>query len=151
MLCYVEPPAAHRVAWAEGPAIVVLGARNVYTLPPLAGTGLKFGSGHQRRPGRPDDGFDEPLARGAAVIGDFAPYLRAAADYRPLRMQVGYYVMDESRRFALHRSGRRIVVTNCDGQMFKFAPLIAERVLDAVEGTRPFDAVARWAAGHADA
>src|SRR5262249_50123911 len=94
MLCYVEPPPAHRAAWAEGPAIVILGARNVYTLPPLAGTGLKFGSGHQRRRGSPAEGFDEPTARGLEVIGDFAPYLREAENYRPLRMQVGYYVMD---------------------------------------------------------
>ncbi len=147
MLCYVEPPPAHRAAWERGPAIVVLGERSVYALPPLAGTGLKFGSGHQRRPGSPAEGFDEPLARGDRVIADFAPYLRDLEDYRPLRIQVGYYVMDDSRRFALHRKGRRVVVTNCDGQMFKFGPLIGERLMSAYDGERSFDEVARWIAG----
>ena len=147
MLCYVEPPPAHRAAWEHGPAIVMLGERSVYALPPLAGTGLKFGSGHQRRPGRPAEGFDEPLARGDRVIADFAPYLRDLEDYRPLRIQVGYYVMDDSRRFALHRAGRRLVVTNCDGQMFKFGPLIGERLMSAYDGERSFDEVARWIAG----
>jgi sarcosine oxidase len=146
-LCYVDPPPQHRVAWAESPAIVGLGARDVYTLPPAAGTGLKFGSGSQRRRGDPSEGFEAPLERGRQVIDDFSPYLREAHAYRPLRIQVGYYVMQESRRFTLERSGRRIVVTNCDGQMFKFGPLLAERILDAIDGERSFVDVAAWAAG----
>ena len=87
------------------------------------------------------------MTRGESVIGDFAPYLRDPQHYRPLRMQVGYYVMNDSRRFALHKSGRRVVVTNCDGQMFKFGPLIGERIVAAIDGERPFDEVARWIAG----
>jgi sarcosine oxidase len=146
-LCYVEPPAPRRAAWSRAPAIVTLGERNVYTLPPLDGAMLKFGSGARRRPGRPADGFDEPVETGAGVIDDFAPYLRDAPAYRPLRMQVGYYVMDASRRFRIERSGQRLVVTNCDGQMFKFGPLIAERILAAFDGEASFDDVVRWAAG----
>jgi len=146
-LCYVAPPPRYEAGWAAGPAIVTLGDRNVYTLPPLAGTGLKFGSGGRRRPGIPRDGFEEPLAQGQRVIEDFGPYLRDAGDYRPLRMQVGYYVMDETRRFALHHGRRAVVVTNCDGQMFKFGPLLAERILAAWDGEQRFDDLARWAAG----
>jgi sarcosine oxidase len=146
-LCYVEPPPAYRESWSSGPAIVVLGDRNVYALPPLGGTGLKFGSGARRRPGDPSQGFDEALAQGRRVIDDFAPYLRDARDYRPQRMQVGYYVMDDSRRFALHQTRRRLVVTNCDGQMFKFGPLIGERILAAWDGETPFAELTRWGAG----
>jgi sarcosine oxidase len=146
-LCYVEPPPAYRESWAAGPAIVVLGDRNVYTLPPLAGTGLKFGSGGRRRPGRPSEGFEEGLEQGRQVIDDFGPYLRNAQDYRPLRMQVGYYVMDDSRRFALHQTRRRLVVTNCDGQMFKFGPFIGERIMSAWDGETSFAELARWGAG----
>jgi glycine/D-amino acid oxidase-like deaminating enzyme len=147
MLCYVEAPPQHRDAWARGPAIVVLGDRSVYTLPPLAGTGLKFGSSNRRRPGSPAEGFDEGLDQGRRVIDDFGPYLRDPQDYRPLRMQVGYYVMDDSRRFALRHKGRRLVVTNCDGQMFKFGPLLGERIVAALDGEQSFDALAGWAAG----
>lgn len=148
-LCYVNPPRAYREAWRTGPAIAALGNRNVYTLPSVAGTGLKFGSGHQRRSGTPSPGsFTEPLQRGYRVIEDFGPYLRDAAAYTPVRMQVGYYVMDDSRRFRIERSGRRVVVTNCDGQMFKFGPLLGERLVAAIDGDdAAFDAFARWAAG----
>lgn len=146
-LCYVEPPPAYRESWSAGPAIVVLGDRNVYALPPLAGTGLKFGSGGRRRPGNPSEGFDEGLEQGRRVIDDFGPYLRAARDYRPLRMHVGYYIMDDSRRFALQQARRRLVVTNCDGQMFKFGPLIGERIMSAWDGEAAFAELTRWAAG----
>jgi sarcosine oxidase len=61
-------------------------------------------------------------------------------------MQVGYYVMDASGRFRLDRHGHTIVITNCDGQMFKFGPLLGERVLASFEGE--FSDLARWAAGH---
>ncbi len=145
-LCYVEPPPAYREGWAAGPAIVVLGERNVYALPPLAGSGLKFGSGGRRRPGNPAEGFEEGLEQGSRVIADFGPYLRDARDYRPLRMQVGYYVMDDSRRFALHQTRRRLVVTNCDGQMFKFGPLIGERIMAAWDGETSFAELTRWGA-----
>jgi sarcosine oxidase len=147
-LCYVEPPPSYRESWARGPAVVVLGGRNVYTLPPLAGTGLKFGSGDRRRPARPSDGFESSLEEGRSVIGAFGDYLREAPRYRPLRMQVGYYVMEESRRFALSHAGRRLVVTNCDGQMFKFGPLIGERIMAAWDGELSFDGLTCWAAGH---
>jgi glycine/D-amino acid oxidase-like deaminating enzyme len=146
-LCYVAPPPAYRESWSAGPAIVVLGERNVYALPPLSGTDLKFGSGEQRRLGDPSLGFDEGLERGRRVIDDFGPYLRDTRDYRPLRMQVGYYVMDDSRRFALHRTRRRLVVTNCDGQMFKFGPLIGERIMAAWDGELAFTELTRWGAG----
>jgi sarcosine oxidase len=146
-LCYVEPPPAYRDAWSSGPAIVVLGDRNVYALPPLGGTGLKFGSGARRRPGDPAQGFDAGLEQGRRVINDFAPYLRYARDYRPLRMQVGYYVMDDSRRFALRQTRRRLVVTNCDGQMFKFGPLIGERIMSTWDGETSFAELTRWSAG----
>jgi sarcosine oxidase len=146
-LCYVEPPAAYRRSWETAPALVVIGDRGVYTLPPVRGTGLKFGAGSGRVRAPVSRGFASDVAEGRAVIDAFAPYLRDPGLYRPIRMQVGYYVMDESRRFRLKRDDRRVVVTNCDGQMFKFGPLIGEAILASFEGERSFDEMARWAAG----
>jgi sarcosine oxidase len=147
-LCYVEPPAIYRQSWHDAPAIVVLGDRSVYTLPPVMGTGLKFGAGSHRALASVSRGFQWDLSEGRTVIDAFAPYLRDAPGYRPVRMQVGYYAMSPERRFTISRSGKRIVVTNCDGQMFKFGPLIAEAVMASFDGERSFDEVARWAAGY---
>jgi sarcosine oxidase len=147
-LCYVEAPARYRAGWETAPAIVVIGQSGIYTLPPAAGTGLKFGNGPHRRAQRPSAGFDADIAEAADIIAAFGPYLRDAADYKPLRMQVGYYTMKPDRRFALSRRGRRMVVTNCDGQMFKFGPLVGNELMASFDGERPFDDLTHWAAGH---
>jgi sarcosine oxidase len=146
-LCYVEAPRAHAAAWANGPALVVIGDRGVYSLPPLAGTGLKFGDGAHRRKAAPEAGFDWSIDEGREIIDAFSPFLRDADDYAPLRMQVGYYVMDGSRRFRIETAGKCLFVTNCDGQMFKFGPAVGERIVACCEGTLAPDDLAQWAAG----
>jgi len=147
-VCYIEPPQEHVDAWSKGPSLTDLGPGDNYALPPVRGTGLKFGTGSHRRPGRPSDGFNWDLMEGAQVIGKFAPFLRGATAYKPLRMQVGYYVKDNTGRFRVDRHGRTIVITNCDGQMFKFGPLLGERILASYEGEQSFSDLARWAAGY---
>ncbi len=147
-LCYVEAPERFRAGWGTAPAIVIIGDCGIYTLPSSDGTGLKFGNGPHRRAQRPSEGFGAELAEADGIIAAFSPYLREAADYRPLRMQVGYYTMDPSRRFRFTKEGRRVVVTNCDGQMFKFGPLVGEELMASFDGERSFDDLAHWAAGH---
>ena len=88
------------------------------------------------------------LARGRLTIEAFPPFLREEAGYRVVRGKVGYYVMDAERRFKLEKRDRRLVITNCDGQMFKFGALIGERIAAMIDGEHAFDATARWMAGH---
>lgn len=149
-LVYVDPPSRFAEAWRTGPSIAAIGDSGVYTLPDLRGAGLKFGWGGHRRPGAPDEvGFGADLAaEGQAILAAFAPYLRDADAYRPLRMQVGFYVLDASRRFRIDALERALVITRCDGQMFKFGPLIGERVVAAFDGEVTVPDLARWAAGH---
>ena len=149
-LVYVDPPAQYAQSWRDAPAIAALGDHTGYTLPDLRGAGLKLGYSAHRRRAMPDEaGFDADLASESRIILDaFRPYLNDAEAYRPLRMQVGYYVLDPSRRFRLEKTGRTLVVTNCDGQMFKFGPLLGERILGMVEGRESMDDLARWAAGY---
>ncbi|KLU21051.1 hypothetical protein EOS_37925 [Caballeronia mineralivorans PML1(12)] len=148
-LCYVEPPEAYADAWLHGPCISDLGPGGNYALPPTDGNGLKFGSGSYRRLGKPSDGFQSDLAlEGAQILANFAPFLRQADHYRPVRIQVGYYVRDVSRRFRIEQHGRTTLVTNCDGQMFKFGPLVGERVLGCLEGRQASSDLSRWAAGY---
>lgn len=149
-LVYVEPPAPYAQSWREAPAIAALGDHTGYTLPDLRGAGLKIGYSAHRRRAMPDEaGFEADLISESRVILDaFRPYFKDADAYRPLRMQVGYYVLDPSRRFRFEKTGRALVVTNCDGQMFKFGPLIGERILGMVEGAESMEDLARWAAGY---
>lgn len=147
-LCYVEPPAEFAHAWLNGPSISDLGPGGNYILPPTDGNQLKFGSGSHRRPGAPKDGFASDLAaESASIISNLAPFLRSPEQYRPLRIKVGYYVRDESRQFRIKHDSRSTLVTNCDGQMFKFGPLVGERVLACIAGRQSATGLSDWAAG----
>lgn len=149
-LLYVEPPVAFEKSWREAPAIAAIGDHGGYTLPDLKGAGLKFGHGGHRRLASPEEtGFGSDLeVESTAVLKAFKPYLNQPDDYRPVRMQVGYYVLDASRRFKLDRNGQTLVVTNCDGQMFKFGPLLGERIVSMFEGHESMADLSRWAGGY---
>lgn len=147
-VCYVQSPAQHRAHWANGPCLTDLGHGSNYALMPVQGTGLKFGSGQHRRPGVPADGFGAAPDEGYEVIAHFAPYLRDAADYRPQRMQVGYYVLDRLDAFRVEPQDKAIVITNCGGGMFKFSALMGERVLACIDHEITPEQLQHWAAGH---
>lgn len=149
-LLYLDPPEQFRQSWRKAPSIVVIGQQGGYTLPDLRGTGLKFGSGAHRRRGLPDAlGFDSDLSTESVQIFEaFRPYLHDADAYRAQRLQVGYYILDPSRRFRFEKTGQTLVVTNCDGQMFKFGPLIGERIIDMFDGKVTMEDLAHWAAGY---
>lgn len=149
-LLYVDPPPQYEESWRKAPAIVVIGQHGGYTLPDLQGAGLKFGySPHRRRILPGDGGFDSDFPSESKHIFDaFRPYLHNADGYQPQRMQVGYYILDPSRRFRFEKNGRALVVTNCDGQMFKFGPLVGERIIGMFDGQETMESLAHWAAGH---
>jgi sarcosine oxidase len=93
--------------------------------------------------------FGSDLATESAIIlGAFKPFLKEAEAYKPTRIQVGFYEMDSSRRFNLEMHHRGVVVTNCDGQMFKFGPLLGERIMGMVAGQESAADLHRWAAGY---
>jgi sarcosine oxidase len=147
-VCYVDAPQQYLADWANGPCLTDLGIGDNYALAPAGGTGLKFGSGLHRRAGTPAlTGFKADVQEGYEVIAHFAPYLRDASEYRPVRMAVGYYVKDASSKFRVQQDGQAVVVTNCDGQMFKFSTLMGERVLACIDGELAADELTRWAAG----
>ena len=148
-LVYVRAPEAFAGEWRRTPAIAAIGDSGAYTLPDLRGAGLKFGWGGHRRPGAPDVlGFGSDLGEESrAILATFRPFLRDPDGYEPLRMQVGFYVLDPGRRFRLDAFGRALVVTNCDGQMFKFGPVLGDRIVAALAAPETMPDLARWAAG----
>lgn len=51
-----------------------------------------------------------------------------------------------AQRSGSGRSGGALIVTDCDGQMFKFGPLIGERIAAMFDGQQTIDSLAHWAA-----
>lgn len=147
VLCYVTPPDQHAQNWARGPALVVVGDAIIYSLPPTDGTGLKFGCSNLLEPAAPGGDFNASSEFGQRVLAEFAPYLDQGNRYQALRHVVGYYVKDATRKFRLHAQGCCRVITNCDGQMFKFGPLIGERLAEAIFTETPLDSLTAWIGG----
>jgi glycine/D-amino acid oxidase-like deaminating enzyme len=148
-LLYLEPPLRLIATWATAPAIVDLGvAGDIYAVPPVAGTNLKFGITAHRRPGDPDR--DRGLASDEAA--QLMSHLRGAiADlgtYHVKTLRSCFYAIAPNDRFILERRDRLWVVSACSGHGFKFGVLTGELVAEAVGGTGDADAIAQRLAGH---
>lgn len=148
-LLYVDPPPRLIATWATAPSIIDCGAAaEVYAVPPVGGTSLKFGVGAHRRPGDPDR--DRGLASDEA--GQIMNHLRSVvADlgtYRLKGVRSCFYAMTKDERFILERRERLWIVSACSGHGFKFGALTGELVADAVTGKEDADAIAQHLAGY---
>ena len=146
-VCYVDVPDDIMHQWRSGLCLTDIGIGDNYALMPVRDTGLKFGSGAHRKAGSPALGFSADPDEGYQVIAPFLPFLRHADLYRPRRMAVGYYVKDSSEAFQTDVVGKTLVITNCDGQMFKFGPLMGEKLIACVQGALSPADLKLWAAG----
>lgn len=150
-VCYLEPPERYAAAWRDGPAHDLGRHDAPYILPPVAGTGLKFGTGPQQRLGDPDDARQPDPGEGETLFSQLAPYLKEPEDYRLSEVRICYYATAATPRsddrFLTERQGRCIIVTNCSGHMFKFGAVLGEQLALAATEQLDFARFARWAAG----
>lgn len=149
LLLYLEPPADLVGAWSEAPVLVdSSGGHGAYILPPRGGTRLKVGDHFFTRRGQ---GSDDRIA----TEDDVAPVLDAAAsilarfeEYRVLERKVCYYTVTDDEGFVVEPIGPAgWVLSACSGHGFKFGPLIASGLADAIIGARSAESVTSWAAG----
>jgi sarcosine oxidase len=144
-LIYVDPPAALKSAWADAPAILsVGGASEGYVLPPVAGTGLKFGAGFMKRPADDPEADRTPQpGEGDRLLAAFAPPFARIADYRVSEVVTCAYTYTEDRTFFAAETGRVLAVSACSGHGYKFGAAVGRRVAEAVDGGS-FDRLGRW-------
>ena len=143
---YVRPPEALRPAWAEGPALfLITAASHLYCLPPVDGTGLKFGGAPNLRAGDPD----APLKVGnedlSQIAVAFSPYLADPEGHRMIRGAGACYADPADKRFIIERHGKAVVVTGCGGRMFKFGALVGQRIAQSLGEASRGEALATWA------
>ncbi len=148
VVVYVEPPDDLAGAWARSPALVDFGGpEELYVVPPVAGTGLKFGAGAHRRPGDPDADRTIESDEREQMLAYYAPYLERLDAYRIIGHRVCYYTMANDQRFLSMLSERAAAVSGCSGHMFKFGAVMGERLAEAATGGAGRDGFVRWAAG----
>jgi glycine/D-amino acid oxidase-like deaminating enzyme len=148
-LAYVEAPAEHARRWKRMPILVDLGGPNdLYVVPPVAGTGLKFGAGAHKRPGDPDAPRIPEPGEGERILARFQGRIAALDRYRTLRLQLCHYMIAPDRRFVVEAMGPTLAVSACSGHGFKFGALLGERIAETIlSGVDPAP-LSRWAAGY---
>lgn len=149
VLAYIDPPRRDAARWTIAPVIIDLGpATGFYLVPPVAGTGMKLGDHRFTLTGDPDDDRAARQEDAGPILAAARRRLRDFERYRVLRLTSCYYAVEPEERFVVEPLGRAgWVVSACSGHGFKFAPLLAQRLAEAVAGEHWPDKVARWAAG----
>ena len=142
---YLDPPADLAAAWATAPAILsVGGACDGYVLPPVAGTGLKFGAGFMRRPAHDPEADRMPeLGEGLRLRDAFAPPFARISEYRVRDVVTCAYTFTEDHCFFGRQIGKVLAVSACSGHGYKFGASVGRRVADAIDRDE-IDLLPRW-------
>ncbi len=148
-VAYLDPPADLKTAWEKAPAILDVGGPvDGYVLPPVDGTGLKFGSGLVKRPSAPDIDRDPEPGEGERIRDLFAPPFARIAEYRVTKVVTCAYTFTADERFFARARGKALIVSACSGHGYKFGAAIGRRIAEAVTSgdTSRFQ---RWLAAEA--
>ena len=142
---YLNPPADLAAAWRTAPGIVSVGGTcEGYVLPPVAGTGLKFGAAFMRRrtPDPEADRTAEP-GEGERLRDAFSPPFARIQDYRVRDVVTCAYTFTGDRSFFGRRIGRVLAVSACSGHGYKFGASVGRRVAEAIDRDR-IEALSGW-------
>ena len=143
-VAYLEPPADLKAAWETAPAILDVGGKvDGYVLPPVGGTGLKFGSGLVKRPSSPDIDREPEPGEGERIRGLFAPPFARIEDYAVTRVATCAYTFTADERFFAATRGRALIVSACSGHGYKFGAAIGLRIAEAI-GSHDFRRFEKW-------
>lgn len=131
---YLDPPEDLKAAWQAAPVIVDVGGTiDGYVLPPVDGTGLKFGAGIHKRPCQPGEEREPRPDEGQQLRDYFAPPFARIADYQVDRVVTCTYTFTSDRKFFARQAGRVTAVSACSGHGYKFGAAVGRRVAAAVE------------------
>ena len=128
-----SPPADLYAAWAAAPIILSVGGDNeAWSIPPVAGTGLKFGSGLMCHDAGPDEGEAHTPEIGTRLVGAMGPAVTRLGEYRVRNVRRCAYIVTKDERFLSRRHKRLMVVSACSGHGYKFGAAVGRRVAEAV-------------------
>lgn len=129
---YLEPPEDLAAAWRAAPVIVDVGGTiDGYVLPPVDGTGLKFGAGVHRKLRGPDEGREPVPGEGETIRDYFSPPFARIGEYRARRVVTCAYTFTQDHKFFARGIGRVLAVSACSGHGYKFGAAVGRRVAAA--------------------
>jgi glycine/D-amino acid oxidase-like deaminating enzyme len=148
VVAYMTPPAHLAEAWRKSPLLLDLDAdTGFYVIPPVAGTGLKFGDHRFSRSGDPDGDRLASEAEISDLLIGCGKRLRHWDQYRVERVKACFYTVEPREKFIVEPLGvAGWVMSPCSGHGFKFGPLLGSAVAGAIDSGEVGD-IAAWAAG----
>jgi len=130
---YLTPPEDLRAAWERAPAILDPGGPvDGYILPPVAGTGLKFGAGIHKYKAAPDQDRTMKPGEGETLRDYFSPPFARIGDYRVDDVVTCAYTFTADEHFFVSTEDRVTVVSACSGHGYKFGAVVGQKLADGV-------------------
>ena len=128
-MAYLEPPADLAEAWAASPVILETGGTSDgYVLPPVRGTGLKFGTGLHKYKSAPDKNREVLPDEAAAIVSHLRPAFARLDEYRVTNVVSCAYTFTRDEHFLTRRASRSTIVSACSGHGYKFGAAVGRRV-----------------------
>jgi len=130
---YLTPPDDLKDAWARSPAILDPGGTiDGYVLPPVPGTGLKFGAGIHRYEARPDQDRTAKVGEGETLRDYFSPPFGRIKDYRVDDVVTCAYTFTADEHFFVTTQDRATVVSACSGHGYKFGAVVGQKLAEGI-------------------
>lgn len=141
---YLTPPEDLREAWERAPAILDPGGPvDGYILPPVAGTGLKFGAGIHKYTAAPDQDRTAKAGEGEALRDYFSPPFARIGEYRVDDVVTCAYTFTADEHFFAMSEDKVTVVSACSGHGYKFGAVVGQKLAEGIV-TGDMDAARVW-------
>jgi len=130
---YLTPPKDLRDAWQRSPAILDPGGPvDGYILPPVAGTGLKFGAGIHKYKAGPNQDRVAKDGEGETLRNHFSPPFARIEEYRVDDVVTCAYTFTSDEHFFVKTEGRATIVSACSGHGYKFGAVVGQKLADGI-------------------
>eukprot|EP00903_Cladosiphon_okamuranus_P022243 g20456.t1 len=133
-----------REAWERSPAILDPGGPiDGYILPPVAGTGLKFGAGIHKYKAPPNQDRTPVAGEGETLRDYFSPPFGRIKEYRVDDVVTCAYTFTSDEHFFAMSEGKTTVVSACSGHGYKFGAVVGQKLAEGFIGN-DMDAARVW-------
>ncbi|MBG6202371.1 sarcosine oxidase [Labrenzia sp. EL_13] len=130
---YLTPPENLREAWERSPAILDPGGPiDGYVLPPVAGTGLKFGAGIHKHKAAPDQDRVAEAGEGETLRNHFAPPFARITEYHVDDVVTCAYTFTSDEHFFATTEDRATIVSACSGHGYKFGAVVGQKLAEGI-------------------
>ncbi|TYC55704.1 FAD-dependent oxidoreductase [Rhodobacterales bacterium] len=132
-VAYLKPPEDLREAWERSPAILDPGGPiDGYVVPPVRGTGLKFGAGIHKYKAPPSQDRTPADGEGETLRNLFSPPFARIGDYRVDDVVTCAYTFTSDEHFFVRNEDRTSVVSACSGHGYKFGAVVGQKIAEGV-------------------